>query len=107
MITGILVGYRLHSLSSVPVNAQIFLFSIVSRPALMATQPPIQRVQGVLFPVVKQKGHEADHLPPYNVKIKNCGVILPLPICLHDIILNYLSTRETLPLLSTSKVSRC
>jgi hypothetical protein len=79
VITGVLVGYRLHSLSSVPFNAKIFLFSIVSRPALRATQPPIQRIQRVLSPVVKQPGHEADHLPSSNVKIENSGAILPLP----------------------------
>jgi hypothetical protein len=31
------------------------------------------------FPGAKQKGHEADHLPPSSVKVKNSGTVLPLP----------------------------
>jgi hypothetical protein len=47
--------------------------------ALGSTQPPIQCVLGVIFPEVKWMRCEADHLPPSSVKVKNGGVIPPLP----------------------------
>jgi hypothetical protein len=34
---------------------------------------------GTLFPGVKWKGHEADHLPPSTAEVKNGGAIPPLP----------------------------
>jgi hypothetical protein len=61
------------------VEAEVFLFSSASRPALGPTQPPIQLVLGVLFPGAKLLGHEADHLLPSSAKvIKMNGAILPL-----------------------------
>jgi len=49
----------------------IFLLNTSFRPALRPTQPPIQQVQGVLCPGIKQLGHEADHSPPSCAKVKN------------------------------------
>jgi hypothetical protein len=45
---------------------RFFLFAIVSRPALVSTQPPVQGVLGVKCPWC-----EADHLPPSCAKVKN------------------------------------
>jgi hypothetical protein len=48
----------------------IFLFTTTSRMALRPTQPPIQWVPMALPLGVKQLRHEAEHPPPYSVKIK-------------------------------------
>jgi hypothetical protein len=32
-----------------------------------------------ISPGTKRTGHEADHLPPSNAKVKNGGAIAPLP----------------------------
>jgi hypothetical protein len=65
-----------------------FLFSRSSRPALRATQPPIQWVPGALSPGVKRPGREADHSPPTSAESRKCGSIQPLPIRLHGVVLN-------------------
>jgi hypothetical protein len=49
----------------------MFLFTIVSRPALGPTQPPIQWVPGALSLGVKQSGREGDHSPPSSAEVKN------------------------------------
>jgi len=55
-----------------PAGAGIFLFAtVVSRPALEPTQPPIQLVPRVHPSGVKQPGPEADHSPPYSANVKN------------------------------------
>jgi hypothetical protein len=58
---------------------EIFLFSTASRPALGATQPPIQSVPGGSFPEVKRPGREADQTPPFTAEVKNGAAIPPLP----------------------------
>jgi hypothetical protein len=50
----------------------IFLFTNMSRMALGLTQPPIQWVPEALSLGVKQPGHEVDHSPPSDVKVKEC-----------------------------------
>jgi len=50
---------------------EFFLLAIMSRSAVRPTKPLIQWVLGVLSPVVKWPGHEADHSPPSSVKVKN------------------------------------
>jgi hypothetical protein len=50
----------------------IFLFTTVSKPALEATQPPMQWVPGALSLRVKRPGREADHSPPSSVEVKEC-----------------------------------
>jgi hypothetical protein len=51
---------------------RIFPLASVSRPALGPTQPPVQRVPGVLSPGVKARpGRDADHSPPSNAEVVN------------------------------------
>jgi hypothetical protein len=40
---------------------EILLSSVMFRPALESTQPPIQCVPGIVSPGVKRQGREADH----------------------------------------------
>jgi hypothetical protein len=46
------------------------------------------RYSMVISPGVKRLCREADHSPPSSVEVKNGGVIPPLPICLHGVLLN-------------------
>jgi hypothetical protein len=55
-------------------------------------QPPIQWVQATLSPGVKWPEREADQSLPSSAEVSNDGAIHPLPIRLHVIMLNYLST---------------
>jgi len=48
---------------------RIFLFSTMTRSALVPTQPPIQWVPGALSLRVKQSGHEADHSSPSSAEV--------------------------------------
>jgi hypothetical protein len=43
---------------------------------------------GVLFSGAKRPGREGDHSPSSSAEVKNGGAILPLPICLHGVVLN-------------------
>jgi hypothetical protein len=55
-----------------PAGASIFPLSSVSRPALGPTQPPVQRVPGVLSPGVKVRpGRDADHSSPSSAEVNN------------------------------------
>jgi hypothetical protein len=76
---GIMTGYRLDGWGLIPSTGKIFLFSIVSSPALGPTQPPIQWVLGPPSPKVKQQGNEVDRSPLSNAKVKNVVAVLPLP----------------------------
>jgi hypothetical protein len=58
---------------------EIFLFSIMSRPALGPTQPPAQWVLAVFSLGVKRQGREADHSPPCSAKVKKGRAVVPLP----------------------------
>jgi hypothetical protein len=53
----------------------IFLFFAASRPALWPTHPPSQLIPGILLPVLKGPGREADHSPPSSPEVKNGGAI--------------------------------
>jgi hypothetical protein len=52
------------------------------------TQPPNQRVPGALSLGIKRLGHEADHLPPFSVEVKECvELYLHFPIHFHGVVL--------------------
>jgi hypothetical protein len=70
---------------------EIFLYSTASRATLGPTQPPIQWVPGALSPGVKRPRCEADHSPPSSAEVKRGGDISLLTVCLHGVVLNYLS----------------
>jgi hypothetical protein len=65
----------------VPSSGRVknFLFSTSSRPALGATQPPIQWVPGALSPGVKQPVREADHSPPTSAVVKKMWIYTSTP----------------------------
>jgi hypothetical protein len=64
-----------------------FLYFTVSRPALGPTQPPIQRIPGVLSPGIKQLGREVDHSPPV-LRSRMVELYLHSPICLLGLVFN-------------------
>jgi hypothetical protein len=55
------------------------MFSILSRPALGSTRPPIKWVPG-LFPGVKRQGREADHSPPTSAEVKKMWIYTSTPL---------------------------
>jgi hypothetical protein len=58
---------------------EFLLFATMFRLALGLTQPPIQWVKGVISTGIKWLGHKTDHSYPSSDKVKNAGVIPPLP----------------------------
>jgi hypothetical protein len=62
-----------------PNGQGIVLCSTRSRPALRATQLPIQWLPGTLYPEVKRPGREADHSSPSSAEVKIVAVIPPFP----------------------------
>jgi hypothetical protein len=85
----------------VPSGSRIF--STSPRPALGATQPPIQRVPWALSLGVKRPSLESDHLPPNSSETKKTGIntSTPPPIRLHGLVLNWLNTETILPFYRT------
>jgi hypothetical protein len=61
------------------VGKEIFLFSTISRAALGHIQPPKQRVQVSIFPVVTRPECEADELSPSSAEGKTFGAIPLIP----------------------------
>jgi len=79
----------------------IRLYGVVLRDtgAALLTLPPrpdqpwghpasIHMITGVLSPLVKRPGHEADHSSPSNTKVKNTWSYTSNPIRLHDVVLS-------------------
>jgi hypothetical protein len=68
-----------------PGRVKYFHFSMLSRPALGHTQPPIQWVPGV-----KRPGREADHSPPATAEVKKMWIYVYIhsSIRLHGVVLN-------------------
>jgi hypothetical protein len=77
---GIAMGYGMDGWDLIPSRGKIFLYSTTPRLALGPAQLPIQWIWGLLSQGVKWLGREADNSPPSHAKIKNGGVILPLPL---------------------------
>jgi hypothetical protein len=65
--------------SSSPGKFKNFLFSMLARPALGFTQPPIQWVPGALSPGVKRPGREAHHSPPTSAEVKKMWIYTYTP----------------------------
>jgi hypothetical protein len=61
------------------------LFSIISRPDLSPTHPPVQWILGAVSPGVMQQRHETDCLPPSSAEV-NGGAVLPLPVCFYGVV---------------------
>jgi hypothetical protein len=59
---------------------QDYIFSIMTRPALRPTQPPVQWV-------LRQE-REAGHSHPPSAVVKNCGLYLHSLMRLHGVMLN-------------------
>jgi hypothetical protein len=57
----------------------IFLFTTASRPAVVSTQPPIQRLSGALSVGVKRLGRDTDRSPPSNAEVKNAWSYISTP----------------------------
>jgi hypothetical protein len=55
---------------------------------------PIQWVPRRISSGVKRSGREANHLSPSSCEVENGGAIYVLPICLHGMMLYYLSTKH-------------
>jgi hypothetical protein len=68
---GIATGFGLDGRGSTPGRCKVFLFSIVSRPAVGPTKPPSQWVPVALSPRIKRQGLKADHPPPSSGEVKN------------------------------------
>jgi hypothetical protein len=93
--TRIATGYGLDGRGSILGKGKIFLLSIASTPGLGSTQPPVQWVPKALCPGVKRPELEADHF--YLVlRSRMVDLYLHSSRCLHDIVLNYLSTAKFL-----------
>jgi hypothetical protein len=73
---------------SSPGRVKNFLFSTSSRPALVPTHPPIQRVRGAISRKVKLVRREADHSPATSAEVTNYGAIPSYPIRLLGVVLN-------------------
>jgi hypothetical protein len=73
------MGHELDGRGSIPGRGKVFLFSVVFRPALGSTQPPVQWALGALPPGVKRPWHEANHELPSSAEVKNGGAIHLFP----------------------------
>jgi hypothetical protein len=73
-------------------------FSTRPRPNRLWGSPSLlfNEHQGDLYPGVKRPRREPDHSPVSSVKVKNGGAIRTLPIRLHGVLLNWLSTETIL-----------
>jgi hypothetical protein len=75
----IVIGCGLDSHVLIPSKGKIFLFSVMSSPALRPTQFPVQWVSGALSPRLQQPESETDNSPPSSAEVKNGGAKSPLP----------------------------
>jgi hypothetical protein len=74
----------LHSLLSI-ISGLYNRPEVAAVPSGLSPTPPIIIIVSYpvgtvgSFPGAKQKGHEADHLPPSSAEVKNSGAVPPLP----------------------------
>lgn len=77
---------NLHSLLDSSQGQEIYLHFAKSRPCLGPTYPPINEWRAFFFPAVRRPERGIDHLPPYNVEVKNEGTYIRTPrIFLHGV----------------------
>jgi hypothetical protein len=81
---GIVTGYGLDGLGSYPIRGKVFLFSMMSKPALGPTQPLIQWVLGAIAPGSKVVVAGSFHLELWSRVVE---LYLHSPICPHGIVL--------------------
>jgi hypothetical protein len=74
---GIATDYVLDDRGSISGKGNIFLISIVSRPALGPTHLPMQMVPGAGSPGITRQGHKAHHSLPSSAEVKNSGARPP------------------------------
>jgi hypothetical protein len=87
---GIETGHKLDGPHSVPGKAKIFLFSIVSKPALGPTNPPIQWVPGA---IPRRQSDRGEKLTIRLHPVSRPGMVelhLHSPMGLHSKVFNYL-----------------
>jgi hypothetical protein len=102
-VVGIATSYELNDRrvgDRVPVGSRIF--TSPNRPHRLWGPPNLlsKGYGGALSPGVRRPGREVDHSPPTSAEIKKMWIYTSTPIHLHGIVLNYLRTGTTLPLLS-------
>jgi hypothetical protein len=102
---GIATGYGLESPGSIPCRKQFFCFSqrpdrLWGPPRLLSNRYRASSSRGLSGRVVKLTTHL--YLVPRSRKLK---LYFHSPICLHGIVLNYLSTGITLKVTTTRRVT--
>jgi hypothetical protein len=70
---------RLRDRGSSPGRVKNSHFSMLSRPALGSTQPPVQWVPGALSQGVNLPEREANHLPPTSAEVKKMWIYTSTP----------------------------
>jgi hypothetical protein len=74
-VVGIATGYWLDDRGfGVLVPVWLGIFSTLSRPDLVPTQPPIQWTQGALSLGAKRLGREVDHSPPASAEVRKIWI---------------------------------
>jgi hypothetical protein len=83
-----MTGYELEDRGSYPGKEGIIFFVIKSIPPLVATQFPVKWTQNGFWQKTKRPDLESNHSLLLEDRLRMCGAILSLPICLHGILLN-------------------
>jgi hypothetical protein len=73
------MGWTTEGLEFESVWSKNFHFSIMSRPALGYTHPPIQWVPGALSPRVKRQGRKAEYSYPTIAEVKKKRIYTSTP----------------------------
>jgi hypothetical protein len=71
-------GYGIYSGGLIPGRGKRFLFSTAFEPAMKAHTASYPMGTECSFSGSKAFGHEAEHSPPSNAEVNNCGAISPL-----------------------------
>jgi hypothetical protein len=109
----ILMGCGLDGQGSIADRGKIFLFAIVSRPAVGPTHPPAHWVPCALSLGEKQWWRETVHLPLFSAEVENGGAFLHSSKHLHCMVFNnclsvpiFVSTNQSTKFFSTTWPSR-